>query len=58
MLLIPKFERQRQVHLYKFKASLVYRMNPRIARTAQRKPGFEKQKQNKSEYIGSGGTHL
>jgi hypothetical protein len=36
--LIPEFGRQRQVDLYEFEASLVYRVSSRTARTAQRIP--------------------
>ena len=36
MLLIPAFERQRQVDLYEFKASLVYRVGSRTAKVTQR----------------------
>ena len=34
--LIPALERQRQVDLYEFEASLVYRESPRIAKAIQR----------------------
>jgi hypothetical protein len=33
--LVPTLVRQRQVDLYEFKASLVYRVNSRTARTTQ-----------------------
>jgi hypothetical protein len=38
MPLIPALGRQRQVDIYEFKVSLVYRVNSRIPRDIQRNP--------------------
>jgi hypothetical protein len=45
--LIPALRRQRQADLYEFKASLVYRVSSRTARTSQRNPVSEKKKKKK-----------
>ena len=42
MPLIPALRRQRQVDLYEFEASLVYRVNSRTGDKATEKPCFEK----------------
>jgi hypothetical protein len=42
MLLISAFGRQRQVDLYEFEASLVYRMSSRAAKATQRNPVSKK----------------
>jgi hypothetical protein len=41
---MPAFGRQKQEDLYEFEASLVYRVNSRIARTTQRNPVLKKRR--------------
>jgi hypothetical protein len=49
MHLVPALLRQRQVDLYEFEASLVYRVSSRTARATQRNPvSKNKNKQTKS----------
>ena len=47
--LIPALRRQRQVGLYEFKASLVYRISSRIARATQRTLSQKKKKKRKEK---------
>jgi hypothetical protein len=51
LALIPALGKQRQVDLClgKFKASLVYRVNSRTVKATQRNPVSKKQKQNKTK---------
>ena len=47
MLLIPALRRQRQADLCEFKASLVYRVSSRAAKSRQRDPVSKNQKTTK-----------
>jgi Sec-independent protein translocase protein TatA len=49
MPLIPALERQRGRWISEFKASLVYRVSSRTARTIQRNPVSKKQNKNKTK---------
>ena len=49
MVLIPALERQRQVDLWEFKASLVYRASLRAGSKATEKPCLEKLKEEEEE---------
>jgi hypothetical protein len=46
---IRALERQRQARIYEFKASLVYRVSSRTAKTAQRNSVSKKQTNNKNK---------
>ena len=48
--LIPALER-RQVHLYEFEASLVYRVSSRTATATQRNPATKTNKQTNKNHI-------
>ena len=49
MTLILALGRQRQVDLYKFEASLIYRVSSRTARATQRNPVFKTNKQTNKQ---------
>jgi hypothetical protein len=49
MPLIPARGRQRQVDLYECRASLVYRVTSRTARTTQRRSHLKKEKKKKKK---------
>jgi hypothetical protein len=49
MSLTPAFERQRQLTLSEFKASLVYKVSSRTAKAVSQRNSIFKTKQNKSE---------
>ena len=46
--LIPALRRQRQVDVYEFEASLVYRSSSRTARATQKNPALKKKKEEES----------
>jgi hypothetical protein len=44
MPLVPALKRQRQMNVYEFEATLVYKVNSRIARAMQKNPVSKNQK--------------